>query len=43
VLLSINKQRYIGVAVNNDVVSASLQAVINAAAQSQHTTQRKAS
>lgn len=34
VLLSINQQRYIGVAVHNDVVSASLQAVIRAAGQS---------
>ncbi|MBD2858205.1 2-isopropylmalate synthase [Spongiibacter sp. KMU-158] len=35
VLISINGQRYIGVAHNRDVVSASLQAVLNAASQSQ--------
>lgn len=43
VLLSINNQRHVGVAIHRDVVSASLQAVINAAAQSQATAQRKAS
>ncbi len=43
VLLSINNQRHVGVAMHRDVVSASLQAVINAAAQSQATAQRKAS
>ncbi len=44
VLLSINKQRYIGVAKHRDVVGASLQAVINAAAQSQQAcAQRQAS
>lgn len=35
VMLSVNNTRYIGVAAHRDVVSASLQAVINAAAQSQ--------
>lgn len=46
VLLSVNNTRYIGVAAHRDVVSASLQAVINAAAQSQSeaaSAQRKAS
>ena len=43
VLLSINNQRHVGVAMHRDVVSASLQAVINAAAQSQPAAQRKAS
>ncbi len=44
ILLSINKQRYIGVAKHRDVVGASLQAVINAAAQSQQAcAQRQAS
>jgi 2-isopropylmalate synthase len=35
VMLSVNNTRYIGVAAHRDVVSASMQAVINAAAQSQ--------
>lgn len=35
VLLSVNNTRFVGVATHRDVVSASLQAVINAAAQSQ--------
>ncbi|QQD19313.1 2-isopropylmalate synthase [Spongiibacter nanhainus] len=46
VLLSVNNTRYVGVAAHRDVVSASLQAVINAAAQSQSEAagaQRKAS
>lgn len=46
VLLSVNNTRYIGVAAHRDVVSASLQAVINAVAQSQSeaaNAQRKAS
>ncbi|MBU71408.1 2-isopropylmalate synthase [Spongiibacter sp.] len=43
VLLSINNQRHVGVAMHRDVVSASLQAVINAAVQSQAAAQRKAS
>jgi len=41
VLVSINNQRYIGVARHRDVVGASLQAVINAAAQSQSQLQRR--
>ncbi|NKI17639.1 2-isopropylmalate synthase [Spongiibacter sp. KMU-166] len=41
ILLSINGQRYIGIARHRDVVSASLQAVINAAAQSLHQRQEQ--